>query len=436
MRGSFPGFRFPQSFRIGQEISLPLHIAHFQAGFPVPDGTTTAVHGLSFALARQGIRVTIYGCGPERGLQRLPEHANLRVHLFDKPSRHGFSVPGPLLERLRGNRDEIDLLVINTMFNPPNLAVARAARRGRIPYVMSPHDPYHRDLLAKNRFRKSIYTILFERRLVRRAAAVQVLSPDHTRYLARFGVRKALVVPNGFRAADCHELQEETHSIPTQLHGEPCFLCLGRLDAHHKGLDLLIRGFARAWHSGLLPATAMINFVGPDNGDLPALRRIAAAERITDRLNFTGRVSDRTRRAMLDACDVLLLCSRYDGFGLVALEAMLAGKPVVVSNQAGISAWVQEAQAGIITEPSVDGIQIALTECFRRKSEWRALGRNGRSFAHRRLTWDQIAEHAARCYRELLGSLRHSPRNEESMRVIGLPNSKDSELQQMATKWL
>ncbi|HXE15553.1 MAG TPA: glycosyltransferase [Bryobacteraceae bacterium] len=415
---------------------MPLHIAHFQAGFPVPDGTTTAVHGLSLGLARQGLAVTIYGCGLERDLERMPAHPNVQVHLFRKLSRRGFSVPDALLDRLKRNGDNIDLLVINTMFNPPNLAVAQAARKGRIPYVVSPHDPYHPGLLAKNGIRKRIYTAFFERRLVRRAAAVQVLSPEHTRYLDRFGVRTALVIPNGFSAEDYSALAEETRAVPTQLHGDPCFLCLGRLDAHHKGLDLLIRGFARARRAGVLPETAMINFVGRDNGDLPALRRIAAAEQVSDRLNFTGRVSDRTRRAMLHACDVLLLCSRYDGFGLVALEAMLAAKPVVVSNQAGISTWVEKAEAGILAEPSAAGIEAALTECMKRKNEWRTLGCNGRSFARCRLTWDQVAQHAARCYSELLSTLPHSARRNEPMRVIGLPKSEYFESERMAPKWL
>jgi glycosyltransferase involved in cell wall biosynthesis len=301
---------------------------------------------------------------------------------------------------------------------------------------MSPHDPYHPDLLAKNGARKRIYTALFERRLVKKAAAVQVLSPDHTRYVDRFGGRTTLVIPNGFSAEDFRALAEETDVIPTQLHGDPCFLSLGRLDAHHKGLDLLIRGFARARRTGVLPETAMINFVGRDNGDLPALRRIAAAEHVSDRLNFTGRVSDRTRRAMLHACDVLLLCSRYDGFGLVALEAMLAAKPVVVSNQAGISTWVEKADAGILADPSAAGIEAAFTECMNRKDEWATLGRNGRSFAHRRLTWEQVAHHAAGCYSELLSILPHSAPGHEPMRVIGLANSEDFELERMAPKWL
>lgn len=413
-----------------------LHIAYFQAGFPVPDGTTTAVHGLSLGLARQGLSVTIYGCGSERDIGRLSTHPNLQMRLFHKLSRWGFAVPEALTERLKHNRDGIDLLVINTMFNPPNLAVARAARKGRIPYVMSPHDPYHPDLLAKNGFRKRVYTAIFERPLVKRAAAVQVLSPDHTRYLDRLGARRALVVPNGFGPEDCRGLTDEARPIPTQLHGDPCFLCLGRLDAHHKGLDLLIQGFARAWRAGHLPPTAMINFVGPDTGDLRALRQIAEAERISDRLNFTGRVSDRTRRAMLAACDVLLLCSRYDGFGLVALEGMLAGKPVIVSNQAGVSAWVARAEAGILAEPSAEGIRSALAECMKRKDEWKTLGRNGQSFTHSRLTWDQVAHHAARCYRELLSTLPCSSSVHGPMRIIGLPNNHDFELERMAPKWL
>jgi glycosyltransferase involved in cell wall biosynthesis len=376
----------------------------------------------------RGVRVTIYGCGRQEDLHRLETHANLEVHLFSGLAFRGFSVPTGLIEKLRRNEDQIDLLVINTMFNPPNVAVARAATKGRIPYIVSPHDPYHPDLLAKNAFRKRVYTALFERPLLRNATAVQVLSPDHVRYLEQFGVRRALVIPNGFRAGDDNGVQAQPFDETTSSHGNPRFLCLGRLDAHHKGLDLLIRGFASALRSGILSGTATLNFVGPAGSDLDVLRKLAATEGVNKQVNFTGRVSDETRRAMLRDCDVLLLCSRYDGFGLVVLEAMLAAKPVVVSREAGISSWVEKARAGVIAEPSAGGVHAAIRECMARVGEWTTLGQNGRLFAYQHLTWDRIADHAARCYSELSALLSHPSSREEPMRVIGLQPGEDAEI--------
>ena len=185
---------------------------------------------------------------------------------------------------------------------------------------------------------------------------------------------------------------------------------------------------------GSLPETARLSFVGPDNGDLNSLLRLASVEGVSNHVSFTGRVPDQTRRAMLHDCNVLLLCSRYDGFGLAALEAMLAAKPVVVSSQAGISTWVAKAQAGIISEPSATGIKNALTECMRRRDEWAILGQNGRLFAHKNLTWDQIAEHATRCYSKLISLLQRATSAEEPMHVIGLQDSNHSELERWVSK--
>lgn len=396
-----------------------MHIGYFQSGFPVPDGTTTAVHGLALGLARRGLRVTIYGCGPEDELHRLAGHSNLRVHIFAGPSLRGFSVRHSLTDRIAANADGLDLLVINTMFNPPCISIAKAARKGCIPYLVSPHDPYHPELLKKNWFRKRLYTALFEGPLLKKAAGVQVLSAEHTRWLNRFGVRTAVVIPNGFYPEESDYAATST-KLGIQLHGDPRFLCLGRLDAHHKGLDLLIRGFASAARDGLLPQSAAVNFVGRGSGDLEMLQRIAANEGVTEQVKFLGEVSDQERSTVLRDCDTLLLCSRYDGFGLVVLEAMLRAKPVVVSREAGIAASVEQANAGIIAEPSVAGIRAALAECMGRRGEWTTLGANGKSYAHQCMTWDRVADHAADCYRQLIDMLRNAPPAEQTIRVIGV----------------
>lgn len=400
---------------------MNMHIGYFQSGFPVPDGTTTAVHGLALGLARRGLRVTIYGCGPEDELHRLASHSNLRVQIFPGPSLRGFSVRHALTGRIAANADGLDLFVINTMFNPPCISIGKAARKGGIPYLVSPHDPYHPELLKKNWLRKRLYMTLFEGPLLKKAAAVQVLSAEHARWLNRFGVRTAVVIPNGFYPDEAEDGSETaTTRLDVQLYGDPRFLCLGRLDAHHKGLDLVIRGFASAMRAGLLPQSATVNFVGRGAGDVEMLKRIAANEGVAEQVKFLGEVSDQTRRTMLRDCDTLLLCSRYDGFGLVVLEAMLRAKPVVVSREAGIAASVERAGAGIIAEPSVTGIRAALAECMSRRSEWTTLGANGKSYAHQYMTWDRIADHAAECYRQLTDTLQHAPPARKTMRVIGI----------------
>ncbi|HVW83467.1 MAG TPA: glycosyltransferase, partial [Bryobacteraceae bacterium] len=135
----------------GGRAQRRIRIGSFQVGFPEPDGMTTAVRGLSRALASRGHEVTIYGCGA--GDADAESRPGLRALLFPLRTRNPFFVPRALLRRLEANEDGLELLMLHSMFHPANVAVARAARRAGIPYIVCPHDPYHPNLLRKNRIR-------------------------------------------------------------------------------------------------------------------------------------------------------------------------------------------------------------------------------------------------------------------------------------------
>jgi glycosyltransferase involved in cell wall biosynthesis len=334
-------------------------------------------------------------------LDDLEGHPNLKVHLFEGSSPNNFWTSKTLVNRLLRNEDGIDLLILHAMFNPPNVAIAKAARRAGIPYLVCPHDPYHPELLKKNRVRKQIYSTLFERPMIRRAAGVQVLAREHARWLDALGARAAVVVPNGFTPQPT-PLRTPFASPRKWLQGDPAFLSLGRLDVHHKGLDLMIRGFASALHAGLITNQASINFVGPGTLDSAELMRLAVVQGVADHVKFHGEVSDQVRAEVFQECDAFLLCSRFDGFALVVLEAMLAGKPLLVSRQAGIAPWVDKAGAGVTADPSVDGIRDGFARLMELRPRWTVLGSNGRQYAQEHMTWDQVADRAVYVYKRIL----------------------------------
>ena len=105
---------------------------------------------------------------------------------------------------------------------------------------------------------------------------------------------------------------------------------------------------------------------------------------------------------------MLVLTSRYDGFGLVVLEAMLAARPVIVSREVGAASFVEEAQCGYVCGPSPESIYAALLRALETRDQWQEMGRRGRDFAFRHLTWEKSAERASRCYEELLRDVRAS----------------------------
>lgn len=378
------------------------HIGVFLNGYPDPDGTTTAVRGLNRALARLGYAITIYCSG-----HHLPEPEtdlpSFRVVHYERQRDHALHVPEPLCKRIRSNEDAVDFLVLHAMFSPGTAIVSRAARAAAIPYVVCPHDPYHPLLLLKHRFRKLVYQSFVEKPMLSRAAAIQVLDRRHAAYLAAFGIRTPIVVvPNGFDPDEAPSPQGSRLQLP----GDPSFLCLGRLDIYHKGLDLLIEALSLGLRRGKLPRTLVVNFAGPENSSRERLERMAAQRGVAENINFAGRLSSVDRWAALRSCDVSILCSRFDGFGLSALETMVIGRPLILSVETGIYPWAREARCGFFVKPTAESIAEGLAQAVQSRSVWDIMGARGRAFAWSQMTWNRAATFAHEEYQALLRRLK------------------------------
>jgi glycosyltransferase involved in cell wall biosynthesis len=298
---------------------------------------------------------------------------------------------------------------MNGMFYPPNLALGTAARGAHIPYVVCPHDPYHPQLLRRDRWRKLPYGFFYERPFLNAASAIQVLAEKHRKLLSSYGVqRPVIVVPNGFDGGEAVHSDSGEPGQQTISEEDPRFLYLGRLDMHHKGLDLLLNALGHGICQGKLPANLHLDFVGADWGDQGKLELLAHRLGITRNVRFLGHIPNQNPSAIIALYDLLVLPSRFDGFGLVVLEAMVAAKPVVVSEEAGISSYVEEAQCGYLVKPDSNSISLGLIRAVQTRAEWRNMGRNGKEFAYNHLTWDKSADQACHQYGKLLQELSTS----------------------------
>jgi glycosyltransferase involved in cell wall biosynthesis len=358
-------------------------------------------------MARLGWQSLIYCC-PGDGLPETEEECEgVRVLRFSKPGRNPFRVDPHLLNRLSRNEDQIDLLLIYGMFHPPCVAVGAAARKGGIPSVVCPHSPYHPALLRKNRWKKLPYSLLYERPLLNGASAVQVFCDRDKVFLSNYGVRtRALVVPDGFDPQEVPEGQAGGSRWEPSRAAGPRVLYLGKLRAHVKGLDLLLKALSIGIHDGKLPTSLRLDLVGPDWGDQRRLEDLAARLRISDFVRFVGGVPPAERWDVISSHDIVVLPSRWDGFGLPVLEAMVMAKPVVVSEEAGVSDYVKEAHCGYLIQPNVDSVYAGLVRAVEERDEWPSMGARGRDFAYERLTWAKVTKQASVSYEELLHDAR------------------------------
>lgn len=166
---------------------------------------------------------------------------------------------------------------------------------------------------------------------------------DEVRGVFQVPVDKISVIPNGvkrqlFQKAPGAAAIRERFAGP----GEKLVFFVGRL-VREKGAGVLLEASPKILHYA--PGTRLvIAGTGPLADEL---RDRAVAQGVSDRVHFPGFIDDATRNALLATADVAVYPSTYEPFGIVALEAMAAGTPVVVSDTGGFSEVVVHGVNGL-----------------------------------------------------------------------------------------
>ncbi|MCJ7737710.1 MAG: glycosyltransferase family 4 protein [Anaerolineae bacterium] len=173
-------------------------------------------------------------------------------------------------------------------------------------------------------------------------------------------------------------------------------LYLGTLEPR-KGIDTLIESYALI--SGEIPQDLVI--AGKRGWFTEPLFELVQHRRLEDRVHFTGYISDERVPALLSAADVFAFPSRYEGFGLPALEAMACGTPVIASNASSLPEVVGDA--GLMVPPDdIPALAQALSEVLGDRDLQRNMRERGLARA-RCFTWEETARKTLQVYEELAG---------------------------------
>lgn len=173
---------------------------------------------------------------------------------------------------------------------------------------------------------------------------------------------------------------------------------IGRLEIAQKGLDLLLQAWALAapHQSG----TLAIAGTGPDRDRLQSL---AARLDIADRVRFVGWVSGPAKHDLLAAARLVVVPSRFETFGIVAVEALAAATPVLTFDIPCLREVVPSTCGRTVAPFDVAAFAAAITEMCA-DTDWLILaGQRGRTFA-RSFDWDALAMRQANTYTAILAT--------------------------------
>lgn len=376
-------------------------------------GQNVHVAALSRALARRGHDVTVY---TRRDDPTLPERVPLdeRVEVVHLDAGPASRVPK---DDLLPHMPELAAgLARHWRADPPDVAHSHfwmsglatldaAAVLADAPDVAAPPvlHTFHALGVVKRRHQGAADTSPAERewlepRVGRQADTVIATCSDEAFELRALGVpsSRIAIAPCGvdlthFTAEGDAEPKGAQHRV----------LSVGRL-VPRKGVDLVVRAMAGLVESGVEDVELVIaGSDGTAEVDPEVARLSALAEQlgVADRVRFRGQVSREQMPALLRSADAVVCAPWYEPFGIVPLEAMACGTPVVASAVGGLIDSVIDGTTGLHVPPrDPDAIAAALRDLLGDEARRRAWGRAGRAHVERRFSWERVAAQTERIY--------------------------------------
>jgi glycosyltransferase involved in cell wall biosynthesis len=286
--------------------------------------------------------------------------------------------------------------VVHAHFWMSGLAALQAARPLGIPVVQT----FHALGVVKRRHQGSKDTSPAERldieeMLVRAADSIVATCTDEVFELVRLGAdrRRICVVPCGVDL----RLFTPRGPIEPRRAERHRLVFIGRL-VERKGIGNVITALAA------LPDTELVVAGGPAPGELDGdrevarLRALARRSGVEDRVDFRGRVERPDLPPLLRSADAVVCVPWYEPFGIVPLEAMACGVPVVASAVGGLIDTVVHGQTGVHVPPrDPEALAAALADLLADPQRRSAYGTAGARRARTRYAWDRVAlltEHA------------------------------------------
>ncbi len=230
--------------------------------------------------------------------------------------------------------EDVDLVHLHSHRHLLNWSAFRAARVRKIPVVFTPNGTAPR--LERKVIVKRAWDALFDGEVPARADRVVAVSKAEVRQLLGLGVRAERIVriPNPLHLEEFAELPPRgTFRAAHGLGAAPIVAYLGQITPR-KGVERLVAAFA-----GGLDGARLVVAGSPRGMVLPHAPEVY----------FPGTLEGPDRLALLVDADVLVYPSTDEIFGLVPMEGLLCGAPVVVGGDCGCGELIHEASAGLLT---------------------------------------------------------------------------------------
>ena len=387
----------PVSLRI---LHVVPYYEHAWAYGGIPRLVTTMTRGL----AARGHHVTVCTtdvCDARSRLSALEESSAVDVHVFRNVSNrlayhYQFFTPRGLRRFLRDRGAGFDIAHVHACRNLPGEIAARVLRTLMVPYVVSPNGTapaIERRLMAKR-----VFDFVSRGQLIDGSSRVLAVSDAERKQLLELGLAedRIRVLPNPideseYRTPDACRFRRK-HGVES----EPIVLFLGKLTPR-KGVDVLLHAFDRVAE----PAHLIV--AGNDMGAGAGLTRLVSELDLDRRVTRIDLLQGLDRLDALAAASVVVYPSRDEVFGLVAIEALMCGTPVVVCDDSGCGEIIAAIGGGLrVPYGQATPLAHAITSIMDSPGVWNAKARAASVRARERFGSVRVCAELESLYHEVL----------------------------------
>jgi glycosyltransferase involved in cell wall biosynthesis len=320
---------------------------------------------------------------------------------------------------------EVDVVHLHGLWLADLVDIARAARRRGIPVVWQPHGMLVQAALARSRMKKTAFRMMTGAGRALRSSAAAVFTSETERDTSRLSwlgsrTRREVVplpVPVAMRDDQLAAVRragrkrwladDEADPGRTLVNGSPqpdlntpLLVFMGRLHPV-KRLELAIPALALVRRHS---PTARLLLIG--DGDpvyAQGLRDLARSHGVEDALVFAGWLNGPDKWQALAAGDTLLIQSEFENFGYAIVEALVAGTPVVATDNLSLAAAVAEVGAGQTACATPEGIAAAISELLAR-GDRQEMGLRGRRWVEANFSREAVGSQLVDLYARVVAA--------------------------------
>ena len=278
-----------------------------------------------------------------------------------------------------------------------------------VPHLLMFHTTAHmKNVVAATADRETPLRMEIERKLINLADGLVAANPDEREDLIGFmktRVDKVCTVPPGVDLTLFHSGDQATARREFGLSPDDRIIfSAGRIDPI-KGFDTLLHAIARLKDLGQSPTLVIaggeLDTDGEPTGALADLGKQAAALGVRSMVRFVGSQPHDRLAVYYRAVDVVAVPSRYESFGLVAIEAMASGTPVVASNVGGLRFTVENDRSGYLVPHSDPDALAEATGRILSDDDLRQRLSTGALHRAEQFSWITVGERIQRMYARL-----------------------------------